>query len=236
MQLSNGLNLRQARKLPVALASEDDAKDHPRPLPPRSSLRIDAKVLEGAEAVVYDFDGAHDELERQRAKAAAGRAMRTAERRPRYMHDLLENAAQRQRDKQAADEERLRRERDKQEALGISVKESFITPGYHERQCKHEHMSSDSAPRSNDLPGRSPDQGEPASLAFKTQVSTDSRVMTNQVEEQREHEESYKARREAHRQSQIRAALIHRNDTAAIDAARQRYFERARLRQKEANA
>lgn len=141
MSLLNGLNIR--KKPParasvfgdaddISTAASTDRREPTRVA--RSSLATEAAVLSGAEAAAaYDYDGVYDALKSADRAGAAARELAKRDRRPMYMADLLSASAARKRDRQRVEDDRLRAEREAEEAAGILPTEKFVTSGYREK-------------------------------------------------------------------------------------------------------
>ena len=147
MALVNGLNIR--KKVPPQRSifdsgdgegDDDDVAQQPtaRKPPPtqiaRSSLAKEAAELSGAEAAIaYDYDGVYDSLKAADRQQAAEREAAKRDRRPQYMADLLTASDTRKRDRQRVEDDRIRAEREAEEAAGIVPSEKFVTSGYKEK-------------------------------------------------------------------------------------------------------
>ncbi|KAG0291906.1 hypothetical protein BGZ96_004707 [Linnemannia gamsii] len=81
------------------------------------------------DATVFDYDGIYDQLKAGDRARELARKQESAERKPKYIHALLEAAETRKRDRQIADEKRIERERER-EGEEFKDKEQFITPAY----------------------------------------------------------------------------------------------------------
>ncbi|KAF9932356.1 hypothetical protein FBU30_008336 [Linnemannia zychae] len=81
------------------------------------------------DATVFDYDGVYDQLKAGDRARELARKQESAERKPKYIHALLEAAETRKRDRQIADEKRIERERER-EGEEFKDKEQFITPAY----------------------------------------------------------------------------------------------------------
>ncbi|KAF9125616.1 hypothetical protein BGW39_007273 [Mortierella sp. 14UC] len=81
------------------------------------------------DATVFDYDGIYDQLKAGDRARELARKQESADRKPKYIHALLEAAETRKRDRQIADEKRIERERER-EGEEFKDKEQFITPAY----------------------------------------------------------------------------------------------------------
>ncbi|KAF9905038.1 hypothetical protein EC991_002047 [Linnemannia zychae] len=81
------------------------------------------------DATVFDYDGVYDQLKAGDRARELARKQESADRKPKYIHALLEAAETRKRDRQIADEKRIERERER-EGEEFKDKEQFITPAY----------------------------------------------------------------------------------------------------------
>ncbi|KAK0623506.1 coiled-coil domain-containing protein 55-domain containing protein [Immersiella caudata] len=99
-----------------------------------------ADAVEGADPSIYDYDGVYDSL-----KAAAHASKKaeeedtTAEKKPRYFDALQRAADVRERDRQIAEEKRLKRERDA-EGEEFADKEKFVTEAYKRQQKENRRL------------------------------------------------------------------------------------------------
>jgi len=81
------------------------------------------------DATVFDYDGVYDQLKAGDRARELARKQESADRKPKYIHALLEAAETRKRDRQIADEKRIEHERER-EGEEFKDKEQFITPAY----------------------------------------------------------------------------------------------------------
>ncbi|KAK4456244.1 nuclear speckle splicing regulatory protein 1 [Podospora aff. communis PSN243] len=93
-----------------------------------------ADAAEGADPSIYDYDGVYDSLKAAaHAKKKAEEEDAAADKRPRYFDALQRAADVRERDRQIAEEKRLKRERDA-EGDEFADKEKFVTEAYKRQQ------------------------------------------------------------------------------------------------------
>ncbi|KAF2836683.1 hypothetical protein M501DRAFT_904032, partial [Patellaria atrata CBS 101060] len=103
-----------------------------------STLQTQRKHNEEATALdpsIYDYDAAYDALNAQRAVKKAASQAEAAERKPKYMTNLLAAAELRKRDQLRAKDKVLQRERD-EEGDEFADKEKFVTAAYKEQQAE----------------------------------------------------------------------------------------------------
>ncbi|KAI9747058.1 MAG: hypothetical protein M1815_004675 [Lichina confinis] len=101
-----------------------------------SSSRASKAHLKEAETVdssIYDYDAAYDSLHAASQKKKAAQAAEAAERKPRYMSNLLAAAEVRKRDQLRARDKLLAREREA-EGDDYADKEKFVTEAYKAQQ------------------------------------------------------------------------------------------------------
>ncbi|KAK0646558.1 coiled-coil domain-containing protein 55-domain containing protein [Cercophora newfieldiana] len=93
-----------------------------------------ADAAEDADPSIYDYDGVYDSLKAaMHAKKKAEEEEGPAEKKPRYFDALQRAADVRERDRQIAEEKRLKRERDA-EGDEFADKEKFVTEAYKRQQ------------------------------------------------------------------------------------------------------
>ncbi|KAK4459638.1 nuclear speckle splicing regulatory protein 1 [Cladorrhinum samala] len=89
-----------------------------------------AKAAEKIDPTIYDYDGVYDSFKAAKAKP---KSEDEKEKRPKYFDALQKAADQRERDRQIAEEKRLKRERDA-EGDEFADKEKFVTETYKRQQ------------------------------------------------------------------------------------------------------
>lgn len=100
-----------------------------------------AATAEELDASIYDYDAVYDSL-----KPAKKATSVDAERKPKYMSNLLQAAAIRKRDAQLAEEKRLARERE-QEGDEFADKEKFVTSAYKKQQEENRRLEEEEKKR-----------------------------------------------------------------------------------------
>ncbi|KAG0046457.1 hypothetical protein BGZ83_008364 [Gryganskiella cystojenkinii] len=81
------------------------------------------------DATAFSYDEVYDQLKAKDRMAELARKKDSEERKPKYVHALLQAAETRKRDRQIAEEKKIERERE-QEGEEFKDKEKFITPAY----------------------------------------------------------------------------------------------------------
>lgn len=89
-----------------------------------------AQAAEDIDPTIYDYDGVYDSFKAAKAKP---KSEDEKEKRPKYFDALQKAADQRERDRQIAEEKRLKRERDA-EGDEFADKEKFVTEAYKRQQ------------------------------------------------------------------------------------------------------
>lgn len=90
-----------------------------------------AKEAESADPSIYDYDAVYDSF--KAAKKPKSEDEAAAEKKPKYFSALQQAASQRERDRQIAEEKRLKREREA-EGEEFADKEKFVTEAYKRQQ------------------------------------------------------------------------------------------------------
>ncbi|KAK1835249.1 nuclear speckle splicing regulatory protein 1 [Podospora conica] len=103
-----------------------------------------ASAAAATDPSIYDYDGVYDSLKAASAAKKADPA--DAEKRPRYFDALQKAADVRERDRQIAEEKRLKRERDA-EGDEFADKEKFVTEAYKRQQEENRRIEAEEAAR-----------------------------------------------------------------------------------------
>ena len=140
--LKNGLNIKKklAQPAPKLAAfafdedenelSEEQAPRTNRAKAPASSLKH-SSIDENDE--IYDYDGLYDSMKVNELELAKEKVREKAERKPKYMQNLLEMAEVRKRDRLRAEDTKLQREREA-EGDEYADKDKFVTSAYKAQQ------------------------------------------------------------------------------------------------------
>ena len=104
--------------------------------------RKHAQAAEAQDASIYDYDGVYDSFKVE----PKARAEEDADRRPKYFDALQRAADVRERDKQIAEERRLKRERDA-EGDEFADKEKFVTEAYRKQQEENRRLEEEEKKR-----------------------------------------------------------------------------------------
>lgn len=143
-------NSRSGRAAALAPPAKPKPKDQPSALfgdlsSPLESRKY-AEAAEGADPSIYDYDGVYDSLKAASAKKKAEEEQAGAERRPRYFDALQRAADVRERDRQIAEEKKLKREREA-EGDAFADKEKFVTEAYKRQQEENRRLEEEEKAR-----------------------------------------------------------------------------------------
>lgn len=136
--MKHGLNHRKEKPLKPVFGDDPPSEDDSPPISQSnlSALRTQRKYVEAATEIdpaIYDYDAAYDALHAKDAARKAGAKVNGAERKPKYMDNLLAAAEVRKRDQLRAKDKQLQREREA-EGDEFGDKEKFVTGAYKEQQ------------------------------------------------------------------------------------------------------
>ncbi|KAK1751828.1 nuclear speckle splicing regulatory protein 1 [Echria macrotheca] len=101
--------------------------------------RKHADAAAASDPSIYDYDGVYDSLKAASRKKDAAGDDSEVEKRPRYFDALQKAADVRERDRQIAEEKRLRREREA-EGDEFADKEKFVTEAYKRQQAENRRL------------------------------------------------------------------------------------------------
>lgn len=104
--------------------------------------RKHAQAAEAQDVSIYEYDGVYDSFKTE----PKARAAEDADRRPKYFDALQRAADVRERDKQIAEERRLKRERDA-EGDEFADKEKFVTEAYRKQQEQNRRLEEEEKKR-----------------------------------------------------------------------------------------
>ncbi|KAH8894810.1 hypothetical protein GQ53DRAFT_744218 [Thozetella sp. PMI_491] len=99
--------------------------------------RKHAQAAEAQDAAIYDYDGVYDSF-----KASKKQVQEDVEKRPKYFDSLQKAADLRERDRQIAEDRRLKREREA-EGDEFADKEKFVTEAYRKQQEENRRLEAE---------------------------------------------------------------------------------------------
>ncbi|KAK4196515.1 coiled-coil domain-containing protein 55-domain containing protein [Triangularia verruculosa] len=115
-----------------------------------------AQEAEAADPSVYDYDAVYDSF--KAAKKPKSEDEAAAEKKPKYFSALQQAAEQRERDRQIAEEKRLKREREA-EGEEFADKEKFVTEAYKRQQEENRRLEEEERRREEEEQKRSKGKG-----------------------------------------------------------------------------
>ncbi|KAK0748626.1 coiled-coil domain-containing protein 55-domain containing protein [Apiosordaria backusii] len=115
-----------------------------------------AKEAESADPSIYDYDAVYDSF--KAAKKPKSEDEAAAEKKPKYFSALQQAAAQRERDRQIAEEKRLKREREA-EGEEFADKEKFVTEAYKRQQEENKRLEEEEKRREEEEAAKNKGKG-----------------------------------------------------------------------------